>query len=268
MIFDGKAFAKEREELLARTIAKRGLQPKMVSILVGDDEASKIYTRLKRMAAERVGIKFEIRRVEEKVKFEELLKVVREEGGKKEVSGLMVQLPLPGELDRLADLVTNQIPLNKDVDGLRYPKSKVLPATVRAIMNILETINDNGEIWKKKFVVVGYSGAVGKPLMEVLKQMGVDIAGVRSTTSDPQKIMQGADVLISVVGRAGLIGADDVKSGVVAVDVGISRDEDGQVRGDMDQEVYNKASVAVPVPGGVGPVTVVSLLENLVELIS
>lgn len=271
MIFDGKAFAKEIERELASKVTNLVKKPRIVSVLIGDDPASALYTRLKKAAAERVGIEFEVIKLDKDSRRGEIESRIRQIGEREDVTGVMVQLPLPGVSRKDVEEILKAIPLSKDVDGLRWEESGVMPATVRAVLSILEDIasrksskhslSQGSELWAKRFVVLGARGAVGKPLVHFLRQRGVEVAEIEWDTPEPARTVLAGQVVISCVGKAGLVTGEMVSQGVVAIDVGMSEVE-GKVVGDMTQEVYQKASVAVPVPGGVGPVTVASLMSN------
>lgn len=285
MIFDGREFAKQRESQVKARVASVERKPKIVSILVGSDPASELYTRLKKEAAERVGIDFSIEKLDLGDKIHDLCKQITEIGKREEVDGVMVQMPLPGLSREEQTEVIQAIPLEKDVDGLRWEESGVMPATVRAIFSILGQIADlrlkNQDLWSKKFVVVGSHGSVGRPLVHFLRERGVNnIHEINSDTEHAGEIMlKHGDVIVSCVGKAGLITEEMVRPDTVAVDVGISRINVHKAQmtnvhklskknnlyktvGDMTEGAYKKVAVAVPVPGGVGPVTVASLMEN------
>lgn len=258
MIFDGRAFAREIEEQVKQQVSAMPSKPKIVSILVGSDPSSALYTKLKQQAAERVEITFEVMHLEP----ENLHNRIAQVADDVSITGLMIQLPVPGfSPEQTADLL-NLIPLEHDVDGLRWEVSGVKPAAVAAVLSIVARIAPD----KKQFVVLGSSGAVGRPLTHFLREQGVFVSEVEVGTVDPAAIIQRAEVVISCVGKAGLVTAEMVHPGAIVIDVGMSEVE-GRVVGDMTQEVYQKASVAVPVPGGVGPVTIASLLQNAVHLL-
>lgn len=268
MIFDGRAFAREIEATIRLRLQSGVRVPKIVSILVGNDPSSELYTRLKKQAAERVGIEFEIVKIDsDKLQVENLSNVIREIGARNDVTGVMVQLPLPGVSRKDTEEVLKSIPLDKDVDGLRWAESSVMPATVKAIISILQHIQDDGaEVWNKKMVVVGAGGAVGKPLVIELQKRGVTVESVFRDTPEPFNLISQGDVVISCVGKAGLVTGEMVKYGVIAISVGME-EVNGKMVGDMTDEVYQKASVVVPVIGGVGPVTIASLMQNAVEIV-
>lgn len=284
MIFDGKAFAKEIEGQVATRLRQDyggRRKPKIVSVLVGNDPASELYTRLKEQAAQRVGIEFEVQRISN-IEYRELQKIIEEVGEREEVTGVMVQLPLPEGLRGETPKLLEAIPLGKDVDGLRWRESGVKPATVRAVLSILEKIaadpsatrRTSPDLWRARFVVLGSRGAVGEPLVYFLRQRGVEVTEVEWDTPDPTRSVLAGEVVISCVGKVGLVTGEMVTPGAIVVDVGMSANQrfgesanQPKVVGDMTAEVYAKASVAVPVPGGVGPVTIACLMENVVELV-
>ncbi|MEI6690850.1 MAG: bifunctional 5,10-methylenetetrahydrofolate dehydrogenase/5,10-methenyltetrahydrofolate cyclohydrolase [bacterium] len=251
MKFDGKALANETLETVRLVVAKMATKPKIVSFLVGNDPASELYTRLKVRAADKVSIKFEVIRIKE---YEPALaSLIAQTGSREDVTGVMVQLPVAGLQSQTLKEVLSAIPLAKDVDGLRWEESGITPATVRAIILILDKIGD----WQNKSVViVGARGAVGRPLATKLKQMGVSVLEVDQDTNNPENIIKTGDIVVSCVGKMGLVKAEMVKDGVIAIDVG----------GDMTKTVYQKASISLEVPGGVGPVTVASLMYNALEI--
>ncbi len=273
MIFDGKAFAQELEKQLfykaTNLPAQAGLvkKPKIVSILVGSDPASELYTRLKSEAAKRCGIKFEVIRL---AGGQDIVGVVRRLSGT--ADGIMVQLPIPGLQGQTLQDILVTIPLDKDVDGLRWEESGMMPATVKAILAILDKIAERkssdhspkiaqgSELWNKKFVVVGARGHIGKPLVHFLRERGAEVVEVEWDTSEPTRRVLEGEVVISCVGRAGVVTGEMVKEGVVAIDV-------GSPKGDMTEDVYQKARVVVRSPGGVGPVTIACLMENAVSMV-
>lgn len=261
MIIDGSQVAREIEQELKNKIVGLAIQPKIVSILVGEDPASLLYSSLKAKAAERVGLKFEIVKIARADKTE-LIDLVREISARGEVTGVMLQLPIPGIQTPELTEVLEEIPLNKDVDGMRWQQSGVMPATVRAVMTLLSRIESMTEVGlvNKRVVVVGARGAVGRPLVFYLKKLGYSqVVEVEWDTANQAEIIRSGEVVISCTGKASLIGAELIQSGAIVIDVGAPQ-------GDMTKEVYQKASVSVGVPGGVGPVTIACLLQNAVSL--
>lgn len=253
-IFDGRGFARKKELELAERVKQLGSVPKLVSIVVGDNPASHLYVNLKGQAAKRVGIefqKFEIRNS----KHETIIKLIKELNKNKSVTGIMVQLPLPPILQGQTLKMVGAINAKKDVDGLTG-KGRFLPATVKAIFEILEA--EKVAVIGAPVVVVGRSTVVGRPLAAELVRRGAQVTVAHSQTGDLGAVTRKAEILISATGKPGLITADMVKPGAVVIDV-------GEPKGDVDKGVREVASWVTPVPGGVGPVTVACLLENVVE---
>ncbi len=170
-------------------------------------------------------------------------------------------MPIPGVVGDELNQIISAIPLEKDVDGLRWEESKITPATVRAVLSIVDEIASD----KTKFAVLGSAGAVGRPLVHFLKERGVEVSEIEWDTKNVTDLTLKAEVVISCVGRAGLVTGEMVRDSVIVIDVGMSEVE-GKVVGDMTQEVYQRASMAVGVPGGVGPVTIASLMANAVDI--
>lgn len=258
MIFDGKAFAREIEDEVKTRLRQDygGRRPKIVSVLVGDDPASVLYTRLKQQAAERVGVQFEVVKLEiNNNQITNIKQKIKEIGEREDVTGVMVQLPIPGLQGLTLKGILDAIPLAKDVDGLRWEESKIIPATVRAVLTIVDEIAKD----KTKFVVIGARGTVGRSLVHFLKQRGVEVSEVEWDTPEPARIILAGDVVISCVGKVGVVQGDMVRDGSIVIDV-------GSPKGDMTAEAYQKASVSVEVPGGVGPVTIACLLANALEI--
>ena len=283
-MFDGKNFANTIEKRIKARVAVMEKKPKIVSVLVGSDPASELYTKLKKQKAERVGIEFEIVRLDEGMSKKDLQERIREIGERGEGSGVMVQMPIPGITREEQEEILEAIPLAKDVDGLRWEESGVMPATVRAIMMILQNIADHKiqnsksqisnniqiqnknnktgkNFWRQKFVVVGARGSVGRPLVHYLRERGVrGVAEVEWDSEEPARMVLAGEVVISCVGKMGIVSAEMIADGATVIDV-------GSPVGDITKEAYEKASVSVEVPGGVGPVTVVSLMESSLERI-
>ncbi|MFH1244278.1 MAG: bifunctional 5,10-methylenetetrahydrofolate dehydrogenase/5,10-methenyltetrahydrofolate cyclohydrolase [bacterium] len=266
MIFNGKEFAREIEERVRIDVAKMTRKPKIVSILVGSDPSSVLYTKLKMAAAKRVGIEFEVERmVNDRWTMDNLTRIIKEIGERKDVTGVMVQLPLPEYFKGETLKVLGAIPLKKDVDGLRWEESKIMPATVRAVLAILDKIAEsqisNSQILKSgKCVVVGARGIIGRPLTHYLRERGCQVSEVEWDTPDAADLIRAGEVVISCVGKEGVVTGEMVAKGAIVVDV-------GSPKPDMTAEVYQKASVVVPSPGGVGPVTIACLLENAVSML-
>lgn len=283
-LFDGRAFAKTREDRLRAQILRLGVTPRIASVVFKEDAGSMLYIKLKKQAAVRVGIEFSTEELSLAENLETIVKHVEIYSSREDVHGVMVQKPMKeswaytngkgeGKFEYWWQRIVGAIDPKKDVDCLTkisldkvYSREwKLLPATVKAVVSILNEgagmggeTPDRFDLSGVKTVVVGRSDIVGKPLAEVLGQYG---AQVRLFGSDlDREVLAAADVVVSATGQPGLITGDMVREGVVAIDVGAPS-------GDFEFEsVAPKAGFITPVPGGVGPVTVVSLLENLVEL--
>jgi methylenetetrahydrofolate dehydrogenase (NADP+)/methenyltetrahydrofolate cyclohydrolase len=263
IIFDGRKFAAQKEEALQMRVLglkTRGVYPKLASILVGEDRASQLYINLKKKAAERIGAEVDIYLIKEKSKIEDLLLLMKTLNSDATVHGIMIQMPIPGEIGIQKERIINSIDPEKDVDGLK-DDSQFLHPTSKAVMEIIDEAKSEESLKGKlqKVVVVGASGMVGRPLVRELKEQNYDVIACDTKTAElGGKTMEG-DVVVSTTGIPGLITGDMVKPGVVVIDV-------GSPRGDIDfAGVSKKASFLTPVPGGVGPVTITCLLENLIS---
>ncbi|KKQ98600.1 MAG: Bifunctional protein FolD [Candidatus Woesebacteria bacterium GW2011_GWB1_39_12] len=266
-IFDGKAFAWEKENKLKEEMnstfgRKRlgGVTPRLVSILVGDNPASTLYVNLKRKVAERIGAKVEVISLSLSISKKEIQKIIVKFNNDDNVHGIMVQLPLPDNFSKGdRDEILNTIAKEKDVDGLREDSLHLTP-TVKAVLEILRIGKPyiKNRVRPCKVVVVGAMGFEGKKIYQNLKKMGYEVEGLDRKSGNLKKKTKMADILISVTGSPGVIGRDDIKKGAVVIDVGAPY-------GDIEKGAYEKASFVSPVPGGVGPVTISCLLENLVE---
>ena len=271
IIMDGKALsAKIRTQIREQTAeleAETGIKPGLAVIIVGEDPASKIYVRNKAKACEEVGFKSEVYELPEKTTEDELLDLVKVLNSRSDIHGILVQSPLPSHLDEA--LIVNNISPEKDVDAFH-------PVNVGAIMigdysflpctpaGVMELIHSTGvEISGKKADVMGRSNIVGKPMAMLLLHENATVEITHSRTADLKEITKTADILVAAIGKAKFVTADMVKDGAVVIDVGMDRDENGKLCGDVDFEnVKDKASYITPVPGGVGPMTITMLLYN------
>lgn len=283
MIFDGKKFAAEKEEKLKVKVAKlrkEGIIPKLVSILIGENSQSELYLKKKSEAAQRVGIKMEIVKTKADLETEKIVKIIKQLNNDKTVQGIMVQLPLPKKLEiRNSKFeIIGAIAPDKDVDCLTpqnlgllmMGEPRFLPATVKAVINIIQS--SKFKVQGSDVCVVGASEIVGKPLALILSDLGATVTICRSTTKNLAEFTKKADILISATGVPGLIKKEMVKKEAVVIDIGIKKLKIEscklKIAGDVNRDVAQVASFLTPVPGGVGPVTVVCLLENLVEAIT
>ncbi len=265
-IFKGREYAQEIEDLLKKDASKlieKGIKPKLVSIIVGNDPGSILYLNLKRNAGERVGVNVEVVNFLKEAKKEDIINLIKKLNTEPKVHGIMVQLPLPSDFSDDARLeIINSIDGGKDVDGLRDDSPYTAPVVIAVedILNIAE-----GYIHPNNYpfitAVVGSNGFVGRKLMARLTGYNSSIFriyGLDYGSSDFEGIVKSADIIISVTGKPDLIKADMVKEGVVLIDVGAPS-------GDIEKASYEKASFVSPVPGGVGPVTISCLIENLLS---
>lgn len=262
-IFDGRAFAKEKEEALKRSVSDlkaKGITPTLVAILTGKNPASKLYVGLKQKAAERISINFKLIHLG-KVSEEELLQLIEEYNQSNEVHGIMVQLPIEGIDSReMTREIISTISPEKDVDG-ESGQGNYPAATVRAILYAVEEARSKGYLgdWGSFTIcVVGATGMVGSALVRELGNKGIRVIGTNSKTKDLKAETLKADLLISVTGKPGIIKKDMVKPGAVVIDV-------GSPKPDVEESVREVASFITPVPGGIGPMTVICLMENVIE---
>ena len=272
IIIDGKEFSKKILEEISNEqkeiVEKKNLRPAgLAVIIVGENPASQVYVRNKTRACEKVGFYSETIKLEENISEDDLIKKIEELNEDNKIDGILVQLPLPKHIDELK--VINSIKPEKDVDGFSNvnvgkmvigDESGFLSCTPYGIMQLLEGYDI--DVDGKDVVVVGRSNIVGKPMAMMLIQKGATVQVCNSRTKDLSKKLKKADIIVVAVGVPRMIKATDVKEGVVVIDVGINR-VDGKLCGDVDYEdVAQKASYITPVPGGVGPMTIASLIKN------
>ncbi|MFA5792317.1 MAG: bifunctional 5,10-methylenetetrahydrofolate dehydrogenase/5,10-methenyltetrahydrofolate cyclohydrolase [Candidatus Gracilibacteria bacterium] len=250
----------------------RGILPKLVVVLVGEDPASKVYVQKKEEACHLVGILSEIIRLPDTITQDELLKKVIELNNDKSVNGFIIQVPLPAQID--TPKIMKAIDPYKDVDGFHaYNIGKMViskefedlaPCTPMGIIKILEYYKV--DVTGMDVTVIGRSNSVGKPIANMLMNRDATVSVCHSRTKNLSKFTSEADLVIVAVGRPKFLTADMVKEGVIVVDVGINRTLDGKLVGDTDfDEISKKASMITPVPGGVGPMTVACLLLNTIK---
>lgn len=270
-IIDGKKIsASLRANIAERTAEftkKTGVRPGLAVIIVGSNQASQVYVRNKHKACAEVGFYSEVHEMPENTTMDELLSKIDELKNNASVHGILVQLPLPAHLDEKA--VINAIPPEKDVDAfhpintgrIMIGDPLLLPCTPAGVMKMLEY--EKIDVSGKECVVVGRSNIVGKPMAMLLLGANGTVTICHSKTKNLAEVTRRADILVSAVGKAHFITADMVREGAVVIDVGINRDENGKLCGDVDfASVSEKASAITPVPGGVGVMTITMLLEN------
>ncbi len=270
-IIDGKKLAKKIREELKKEVIEKKLSPKLAVILVGNDEASKIYVRNKNKACEEIGIEFEEHLLSEETTMEELLDLINKLNEREDVSGILLQSPIPKHLNIKTAFET--ISPEKDVDGfnpinigrLEINEPSFVSCTPYGVLKMLKEYKV--EIEGKTAVVIGRSNIVGKPLIQLLLNKNATVIVTHSKTRNLEQYTKQADILVSAIGKARYIKSDMIKEGAVVIDVGINRDpKTGKVVGDVDfDEVSKKASYITPVPGGVGPMTIAMLMHNVVQ---
>ena len=269
-IIDGKQISLDIKNELKKKVAKykeQGIEITLAVVKVGNDPASAVYVRNKEKACEYVGINSKTLALPEETTEEELLNVVKELNEDKNVNGILVQLPLPKHIDESKVLLT--IDSTKDVDGFHpvnvgkmvIGEDTFLPCTPAGIIEMLKRTDI--DIEGKECVVIGRSNIVGKPMAMLMLKENATVTIAHSRTKDLKEVTKRADIIVAAIGKAKFVTADYVKEGAVVIDVGMDRDENGKLCGDVDFESVSKvASAITPVPGGVGPMTVTMLLVN------
>lgn len=275
-VIDGRQLATELNQATAKRTAKlatRGITPGIVVILVGDDPASLIYTRNKHRRAEKMGIRSVLEKFPADVDQATVMAAIDRYNQDDTIDAILVQEPLPAHLDGLA--ITNAIRPDKDIDGLHpinlgklyanQPGHYPVACTPRGVMTILR--HYNVKLAGKNATLVGRSILVGKPLAAMLDNANATTTVVNRYTPNLSKVTRQADILVVAAGSPHLITREDVKPGAVVIDVGINRLPSGKLAGDVDfNDVHDIASLITPVPGGVGPMTIASLMAQTVDL--
>ncbi|HHC9933374.1 TPA: bifunctional methylenetetrahydrofolate dehydrogenase/methenyltetrahydrofolate cyclohydrolase FolD [Staphylococcus aureus] len=269
-ILDGKQIAKDYRQGLqnqVEALKEKGFTPKLSVILVGNDGASQSYVRSKKKAAEKIGMISEIVHLEETATEEEVLNELNRLNNDDSVSGILVQVPLPKQVSE--QKILEAINPDKDVDGfhpinignLYIDEQTFVPCTPLGIMEILKHADIDLE--GKNAVVIGRSHIVGQPVSKLLLQKNASVTILHSRSKDMASYLKDADVIVSAVGKPGLVTKDVVKEGAVIIDVGNTPDEDGKLKGDVDYDAVKEIAGAItPVPGGVGPLTITMVLNN------
>ncbi len=267
-IIDGKEISKDIKKELKEKISLLEVKPKLVVISVGNNEASKVYVRQKEKAANLVGIEY-LHLHFDKISEEELLGEIDKLNADTSVNGIIVQLPLPSNLD--STKIVNHIDSNKDVDGLSYINAGKLlnnseclvSCTPKGIMELLK--RSNVDLVGKKVVVIGRSILVGKPMVNLFVNANSTVTLCHSKTVNITEYTKHADIVVVAIGKPNFLKKEMIKKGAILIDVGINRMEDKLI-GDIDYEdCYPKAKLITPVPGGVGPMTVAMLMQNTYE---
>ena len=269
-IIDGKAVSaqvKERIRQEAAELKKQGIEVGLAVVIVGEDPASKVYVRNKKKACEEVGFNSYEYALPEETTEQELLDLVNKLNADEKVNGILVQLPLPKHLDD--KVIINNILPEKDVDAF-HPVNvgkimigdySFLPCTPAGVMELIASTGT--EVAGKECVVIGRSNIVGKPQAMLLLHKNGTVTICHSKTKNLKEVASRADILVAAVGRAKMITKDYIKEGAVVIDVGMNRDENGKLCGDVDfEDCKDKAGYITPVPGGVGPMTIAMLMQN------
>lgn len=271
MLIDGKKISLDIKNEVKQQIDKLSpLQPALAVVLVGDNPASAVYVKNKKIACGYVGIRSEAFELSEQTSENELLNLIDRLNKDKTINGILVQLPLPKHIDEEKILLA--ISPDKDVDGfhpynvgsMMIGKDTFLPCTPAGIIQLLK--RSNIEIQGKNCVVIGRSNIVGKPVSQLLLNENGTVTICHSKTKNLAEICKRADILVVAIGKAKFITSDMISKGVVIIDVGMNRDESGKLCGDVDFDACKDiASAITPVPGGVGPMTIAMLMKNCLK---
>ncbi|MCJ0537568.1 bifunctional methylenetetrahydrofolate dehydrogenase/methenyltetrahydrofolate cyclohydrolase [Enterococcus cecorum] len=272
-LLNGKELAQKLQQEMTQEVTElkeKGLQPGLAVILVGGDPASQVYVRNKERAANNIGMYSVVYRLPETTSEADLIAKIEELNHDDKVHGILVQLPLPKHINE--DLVLDTIDPAKDVDGfhpmnlgnLFAGKPTMIPCTPAGIMELIKL--SGLDLAGKNAVIIGRSNIVGKPMAHLLLQANATVTICHSKTKDLPKVAKQADVLVVAIGRANFVTADFVKEGAVVIDVGINRDENNKLTGDVKfDEVAPLTSYITPVPGGVGPMTITMLMRQTID---
>ena len=273
-IIDGKALAQHIREEIGKEVAqlqeKTGIQPGLAAVLVGDDPASAIYVRNKKIACEKAGLYPEEYKLPASTTQEDLLALIQKLNTDRKIHGILVQLPLPKQID--SKTILEAVSPDKDADGFHpYNVGRLVEGdpifTACTPKGVIQMIESTGQsIAGKRAVVIGRSNIVGKPVALLLMHRHATVTVCHSRTQDLPAVCREADIVVAAIGRARYVTSDMIKEGAIVIDVGINRGDDGKLVGDVDFDpVKEKAGWITPVPGGVGPMTIAMLLQNTLE---
>ena len=273
VIIDGKELAKKIRQNLkidCDNLKNKGIYPKLAVIMVGDNPASKVYVRNKNKACEEVGIEYEEFLLDENTTQTQLISLIEDLNKRDDVSGILLQSPIPKNLD--INEAFRTISYKKDVDGfhptnvgkLALGQDTFVSCTPYGVIKMFEEYNI--ELEGKNVVILGRSNIVGKPLIQCCLNKNATVTVCHSRTKNLKEYTKKADIVISAIGKPKFVTADMIKDGAIVIDVGINRDENNKLCGDVDFEnVKEKTSYITPVPGGVGPMTVAMLMNNVIK---
>lgn len=272
-IIDGKKLAKEIRanlKIKCEELKEKGINPKLAVVMVGEDKASQVYVRNKSKVCEEIGIEFEEYLLKENTMQEELIELIEKLNKDKKVSGILLQSPIPSHLD--INEAFRAIAPEKDVDGfnpvnvgkLCLNQDTFVSCTPYGIMKMFEAYNI--DLAGKNVTIIGRSNIVGKPLIQCCLNKNATVTVCHSKTKNLKEHTKNADVVIAAIGKSKFITEDMIKDNAIVIDVGINRGEDGKLTGDVDfKNVSKKASYITPVPGGVGPMTIAMLMNNVIK---
>ena len=273
VIIEGKTLAKKIRENLKKEceeLKQKGIIPKLAVIMVGDNPASKVYVKNKSKACEEIGINYEEYLLKENTTQEELIDLIQNLNKDKTINGILLQSPLPEHLN--INQAIKAITYVKDVDGftpssigkLMIGEDTFISCTPYGVIKMFEEYNI--DLTGKNVVILGRSNIVGKPLLQCCLNKNATVTVCHSKTKDLEEYTKRADILIAAIGKSKFVKKEMLKKGVVVIDVGINRGEDGKLTGDVDfDEVKEIASYITPVPGGVGPMTIAMLMNNVIK---
>ena len=270
MLLDGKKVSDEKCVILKKQIKDLTFKPALAVVQVGNDPVSDVYVRQKRNLAIKLDIKFEHYKLDESISEEEIISIIKKLNMRKDINGIILQLPLPKSFDE--NKLLNLIDPDKDVDGLTDINSGrlwkgtngLIPCTAKGIITLLKYYNIS--LLGKRVAIVGRSMLVGKPLAALFLNENTTVTICHSKTKNLKKILLGSDIVIVAVGKANFITEDMIKKGAIIVDAGINITKDGLIGDVYFEKLKDKALYITPVPGGVGPMTVYSLMENVIEV--
>jgi len=273
LVLDGKKLNQEIASELKEAISVLGKKiekiPHLLIIQIGENSASDIYIQKKVDFGQEIGVKVTVKYFTEKISEEEVLIFIEEKNNDSDVNGIIVQIPIPQNLNRRK--ILNLVSEEKDVDGLGGSELSILkfmPATTKSVVSLLQ--KNNIEIFGKKIVIINDSNLVGKPTAKEMERLGGDVFVANDQTENLEEVSRGADILITAIGKPEIIDENFLKEGQTVVDIGISKTENG-LRGDIKRDLILENGkplelfARTPVPGGVGPMTVASLFENLFD---
>ncbi len=272
-IIDGKKLAQKiraKLKIQCDELKEKGIKPKLAVIMVGDDKASQVYVRNKSKACDEIGIEFEEFILKSEIKQKELIDLIEKLNKDNTINGILLQSPIPSHLD--INEAFRTIDPKKDVDGfnpvnvgkLCLNQDTFVSCTPYGIMKMFEEYNI--DLTGKNVTILGRSNIVGKPLIQCCLNKNATVTVCHSKTKDLKQCTKNADIVIAAIGKSKFVTSDMIKDGAVIIDVGINRGEDGKLTGDVDFEnVSKKASFITPVPGGVGPMTIAMLMNNVIK---